>query len=164
MKELLIQTARKTSLVDADKLAEFLAKDIGVGRVDNVLLGCPYFTEESVLRLFAAALGWEFFPEISPKLIPAEFIDSVAATYAQHHYLIGIKKQPDNGELTVVLSKPLDANTLDNVSKMTSLPVKAAIATRTTITSAIDIAYEQRTTVIEEVAEEYKGKLIFYSF
>ncbi|MHC4499575.1 MAG: GspE/PulE family protein, partial [Planctomycetota bacterium] len=48
----------------------------------------------------------------------------------------------------------LDANVLDNVSKMTGMPVKAAISTRTAITAAIDVAYEQRTTVIEEVAEE----------
>jgi len=32
--------------------------------------------------------------------------------------------------------------------------VKPALATRTAITSAIDIAYEQKATVIEEVAEE----------
>jgi general secretion pathway protein E len=57
-------------------------------------------------------------------------------------------------ELTVVLSKPLDTNVLDNVSKMTGLPVRPAISTRTAITAAIDVAYEQRTTVIEEVAEE----------
>jgi general secretion pathway protein E len=57
-------------------------------------------------------------------------------------------------ELTVVLSKPLDANALDNVSKMTGMPVRPAISTRATITSVIDVAYEQRTTVIEDVAEE----------
>ncbi|RKY22283.1 MAG: type II secretion system protein GspE, partial [Planctomycetota bacterium] len=76
--------------------------------------------------------------------------------YAQHHYLIGVKPEANdgNGELTVVLSKPLDANALDNVSKMTGLPVRAAVSTRTIITAAIDVAYEQRTTVIEEVAEE----------
>jgi general secretion pathway protein E len=54
----------------------------------------------------------------------------------------------------VVLSKPLDANAPDNVSKMTGLPVKAAISTRAAITAVIDVAYEQRSTVIEEVAEE----------
>ena len=57
-------------------------------------------------------------------------------------------------ELTVVLSRPLDTNALDNVSKMTGMPVIAAVATRAAITAAIDVAYEQRTTVIEEVAEE----------
>ena len=52
------------------------------------------------------------------------------------------------------MSKPLNTNVLDNISKMTSMAVRPALATRTSITSAIDIAYEQKATVIEEVAEE----------
>ncbi|MHC4737721.1 MAG: type II secretion system ATPase GspE [Planctomycetota bacterium] len=154
MRELLIQTAKKTGLIDAEQLAGYLESDKGQERLDEVLLRCPYFTEDSVLKLFAAALGQEFFEEIPTKKVPQEFIEAIPATYAQHHYLIGISPEDDNGELIIVLSKPLDANALDNVSKMTGLPVSAAVATRTAITSAIDVAYEQRTTVIEEVAEE----------
>ena len=154
MKDLLIQTAKRTGVVDAEQLAKFLEENSSHGRIDEVLLGCPYFTEDVVLKLFAEALGWEFLPEISAKDVPVEFVEAVPATYAQHHFLIGIKRQPGDGELTVVLSKPLDANALDNVSKMTGLPVKAAISTRAAITAVIDVAYEQRTTVIEEVAEE----------
>ena len=160
MKDLLIKTAERTGLVDADKLADFLDKNTESGsRLDEVLLRCPYFTEESVLRLFAAALGQDYFEEIPAKSVPAEFIETVPATYAQHHYLIGIKPDGDV-ELTVVISHPLDTNALDNVSKMTHMPVKAALATRTAITSAIDLAYEQRTTVIEEVAEELDSQNI----
>jgi len=154
MKDLLLQTARRTGLVDAERLAGFFEENTGHGRLDEALLNCPYFTEDAILRLFAEALGWEFLPEISPKNVPVEFIEAVPAMYAQHHFLIGIKPDADNGDLTVVLSKPLDANALDNVSKMMGLPVSAAVSTRAAITSVIDIAYEQKTTVIEEVAEE----------
>ena len=154
MKDLLIQTAKQTGLVDADQLARYLDENPGHGRVDDTLLNCPYFTEDVVLKLFAEALGLEFLPEISAKAVPPEFIEAVPALYAQHHYLIGIKPDVDNGELTVVLSKPLDANALDNVSKMTGMPVRAAVSTRAAVTSVIDVAYEQRSTVIEEVAEE----------
>ena len=154
MKDLLIQTAKRTGLVDAEKLAEFLENNKGQERLDEVLLRCPYFTEEAVLKLFADALGVEFLGDISAKAVPAEFVEAVPATYAQHHYLIGIMTEADDGQLTVVLSRPLDANALDNVSKMTGLPVRAAISTRAAITAVIDVAYEQRTTVIEEVAEE----------
>ena len=154
MKELLIQTAKRTGLIDAEQLAEVLENNKTNDRLDEVLLRCPYFTEESVLRLFAAALGQEFLAEIPVKLVPSEFVDAIPAAYAQHHYLIGIKRDGDNGELIVVLSKPLDANALDNVSKLIGVPVRPALATMAVITAAIDIAYEQRSTVIEEVAEE----------
>lgn len=154
MKDLLLQTAERTGIVDAKRLAGFLEENTIQGRLDEILLNCPYFTEDAVLKLFAEALGWEFLSEISPKNVPVEFIEAVPAMYAQHHFLIGIKPDADNGELTVVLSKPLDANALDNISKMTGLPVTAAVSTRAAITSVIDVAYEQKSTVIEEVAEE----------
>lgn len=155
MKDLLIKTAQKTGLVNAEQLAEFFENDRSEkSRLDDFVLSCPYFTEDAVLKLFAAALGWDYLSDVSPKAVPSEFVENVPATYAQHHFLIGIKIHPEDNELTVVLSRPLDANALDNVSKMTNMPVKPAIATRAAITAAIDIAYEQRTTVIEEVAEE----------
>ncbi len=141
-------------MINHDQLRKFFDENKGQGRIDEAMLGCPYFTEDAVLRLFAEALGWEYLADIPVNSVPAEFIESVPATYAQHHFLIGIRPEGGNGELTIVLSKPLDANALDNVSKMTGLPVRAAISTRTTITAVIDVAYEQRSTVIEEVAEE----------
>ena len=141
-------------MINADQLRKFLDENKGQDRIDETLLNCPYFTEDAVLKLFAEALGWEYLAEIPANSVPVELIESVPATYAQHHFLIGIRSQQGNGDLTIVLSKPLDANALDNVSKMTGLPVQAAISTKTAITAVIDVAYEQRSTVIEEVAEE----------
>ncbi|MGD0572647.1 MAG: type II secretion system ATPase GspE [Sedimentisphaerales bacterium] len=160
MKELLIQTAKRTGIVDAEVLAKFLEESSAGQRIDELLLACPNFTEEQVLRLFAAAMGNEFFSEIPAKQVPPEFIQSVPATYAQHHSLIGIKQEGDNGELTVVLSKPLDISAIDNISKMTGMSVRAGVATRAAITAVIDVAYEQRTTVIDDVVEELDSQNI----
>ncbi|MHC4518144.1 MAG: type II secretion system ATPase GspE [Planctomycetota bacterium] len=154
MKDLLIQAATRTGLVDVEQLTRFLDENEGRGRLDEVLLSCPYFTEDIVLKLFAEALGWEYLPEVSEKSVPAEFIEAVPATYSQHHFLVGVQSEDSDAELTVVLSRPLDANTLDNVSKMTGMAVRPAVSTRAAITAVIDVAYEQRNTVIEEVAEE----------
>ncbi len=157
MKDLLIQTAKRTGIVNAEQLADYLESNDGQGRLDDVLLRCPFFTEEAVLKLFAEVLGLEFVEDISVDSVPSEFVENVPANYAQNHYLIGVQEGEDgsdNGSLKVLLSHPLDTNGLDNVSKMTKMPVKAAICTKTNITSAIDNAYEQRSTVIEEVAEE----------
>jgi general secretion pathway protein E len=155
MKDLLVQTAKRTGLVDPDQLVRFLEESPGPGRLDEVLLTCPYFTEEMILRLFAAALDWEYLAEISDRQVPPEFVQHVPATYAQHHHLIGIRPPDGDGDsLIVVLSRPLDTHALDNVSKMTHLPVRPAVSTRTAITAVIDTAYEQRTSVIEDVVEE----------
>lgn len=155
MKELLIQTARSSGIVDAEQLSKFLAENTANGRrLDELLLSCPHFTEEAVLKLFAAALGLPFFADIRASEVPAEFVNSVPAMYAQHHYLIGIKSDTTDGQLIVILASPLNTDALDNVSKLTGLPVRPAVATRTAITAAIDVAYEQKSTVIDEVAEE----------
>jgi hypothetical protein len=71
MKDLLIQTAKRTGLVNAERLARFLDENKGGGRLDEVLLSCPYFTEDVVLKLFAEALGWEFLAEVPERSVPA---------------------------------------------------------------------------------------------
>ena len=58
MKDLLIQTAKWTDLIDAEQLAKFLKENRGHERLDKLLLGCLYFTKDMVLKLFAEALGY----------------------------------------------------------------------------------------------------------
>jgi type II secretory ATPase GspE/PulE/Tfp pilus assembly ATPase PilB-like protein len=155
MKELLIQVAKRTGILDHKVLAKYLEESKENGRrLDELLLSCPHFTEEKVLRLLSQTLGLEFLSEVPASQVPSHFIESVPATYAQHHYLIGIKPDQNNSELTLVLASPLNTDAIDNISKMTGYPVQIAVATRTAITAAIDVAYEQKATVIEDVAEE----------
>lgn len=155
MKELLIQTAQQTGVIDAEALKRYFNEHADDHRrVDQLLLAAPTFTEDVVLKLFAAALGMEYLDEIQPGQTPKYFVETVPATYAQHHYLIGLERPQDNGQLTVAVSTPLATAVIDNVSKMLAKPVRIALATRAAITAAIDVAYEQKSTVIEEVAEE----------
>jgi len=155
MKELLIQAADRSGVVNAEMLRAFFAEHAEDGRrVDQVLLTAPNFTEDVVLRLFAEALGLSYFDEIDAKQVPREFIEHVPAPYAQHHYLIGYRPEADNERLLVITANPLNVTLVDNISKMLGRPVEAALSSRAAITTAIDVAYEQKNTVIEDVAEE----------
>lgn len=155
MKDLLLKTAQRTGVVDAEQLSEIFEENKSENqRLDELLLSCPQFTEEAVLRLFAKSMGFEFYSEIDANEVPQEFIENVPAAYAQHYYLVGVHPNGEKDELTVVLSRPFDTNAFDNVSKMTHMPVKVALATRATITATIDVAYEQKSSVIDEVTEE----------
>ena len=62
MKNILIQTAKRTGLVDVDQLTKFLEENSGPARLDEALLNCPYFTEDVILKLFAESLGLEYIP------------------------------------------------------------------------------------------------------
>ena len=161
MKELLIQAAERSGIVDAKTLSDFFTENADDARsIDQMLLAAPNFTEDVVLRLFAEVLGMSFFDEINASDVPESFIEHVPAPYAQHHYVIGHKPEDSNGTVTVITANPLDAMVVDNVSKMLAAPVETALSTRAAITSAIDVAYEQKNTVIEEVAEELDSQNI----
>ncbi|MHC4287218.1 MAG: type II secretion system ATPase GspE [Planctomycetota bacterium] len=161
MKDLLIQAAERSGIVDAKTLTDFFTENADdARRVDQVLLAAPNFTEDVVLRLFAEVLGVAFFDEINAADVPEAFIEHVPAPYAQHHYVIGHQPEDSNGVVTIITANPLDAMVVDNVSKMLAVPVEMALSTRAAITSVIDVAYEQKNTVIEEVAEELDSQNI----
>ena len=122
-------------------------------RIDEILLTAPNFTEEMVLRLIAETLGLEFVDEINAASVPEAFIEAIPAPYAQHHYLIGLRRDGDADEVVVAVANPLNSLIVDNVSRKLHKPVRMVVSSRAAITAAIDIAYEQKNTVIEEVAE-----------
>ena len=155
MKELLIETARRTGIVNVKSLEQYLAEHAGdPRRIDEVLLTAPNFTEEMILRLLAETLGLEFLDEIDAARVPEAFIESVPAPYAQHHYLIGLQRDGRDDEIVVAVANPLNTLIVDNVSRKLHKPVRVVVSSRAAITAAIDVAYEQKNTVIEEVAEE----------
>ncbi len=152
MKEKLLEIARNTKIVDADKLQEFFAQHNGENRLDLALLDYGLFTEEQVLKLFGKYLGLDFLEQIKVSDVPLDFVEHVPAPYAQRHNLVAAG---ENGAvMTVATCDPLNLYPLDNVGKMTRRTVKAAFATRAAVSSAINAAYEHRVTVLEEVADE----------
>jgi general secretion pathway protein E len=154
MKNLLIQTAKRTGLVDGEFLERYFEENSSdPRRLDQLLLTCASITEDAVLKLFAEALGIEFLDEIDARLVPQEFVEKVPAVYSQHHYVIAIR-ETDEDFVKVVIAMPLDTDTVDNISRMTGFAVVPVLSTRTNITAAIDVAYEQKSSVADEVAEE----------
>ncbi len=161
MRELLIQAAERSGVVNSVSLREFLTENSDDNRrVDQILLSAPNYTEEVVLRLFAETIGIAYIEEIDTKRVPEQFIESIPAPYAQQHYVIGLNMREDSDVLTVVTPSPLNATAVDNVSRMLGRPVDMALSTRAAINAAIDVAYEQKNTVIEEVAEELDSQNI----
>ncbi|MBN1435760.1 MAG: Flp pilus assembly complex ATPase component TadA [Sedimentisphaerales bacterium] len=158
MKQKLIEIARSTGLVDADVLAGFLQSHNGDRAIDKAMLDSTKFAEDDVLRLFSELLEMPYVEQIKADQVPTEFIAAVPATYAQRHGLLATAF--DDGVATVATSRPLDLYPMDNVGKMMNCAVRPALATRAAITSAINAAYEQRVTVLEEVAGEVDSQNI----
>ncbi len=155
MKDLLIETARRTGIIKPEALEQYLAEHADdARRIDEILLSAPQFTEESVLRLLAETLGLEYVEEIDASTVPAAFIEAVPAPYAQHHYLIGFYRNSQEDVITIAVANPMNPLVVDNIARKLHKPAEMAVSSRAAITAAIDVAYEQKNTVIEEVAEE----------
>ena len=118
MKELLIETARRTGLMNPQTLEQYLSEHADdPRRIDEILLSAPNFTEETVLRLIAESLGLEFMDEIDASTVPEVFVEAIPAAYAQHHYLIGLQRGGSDGEIVVAVANPLNSLIVDNVSR-----------------------------------------------
>jgi len=151
LKEQLLDIARETKVIDPTMLENFFARHAGQSeRIDLALLNAGHIAEEQILALFSRYLDIPLYSQLKITSVPEEFINKVPSSYAQQHSLLAIEKE--NGAMTVVTSQPLSLFALDNVGKMLDCAVRPALATRAAISSAINAAYEQRVTVLEEVA------------
>ena len=71
MKNLLIQTAKRTGIADADALEKYFEENKDdPRRPDELLMSSPEFTEDVILKLFAEALAIPYLPEISTSDVP----------------------------------------------------------------------------------------------
>jgi len=154
----LLALAQQSRLVDPKLLEDFLSAHGEDPRWELALLNAPQFVEEQVLKLFGELLRLPFHEQVKTASVPPEFLTAVPANYAHRHNLLAVGK--DDGMMTVVTSNPLNMYALDNVGKMVGCAVRPALASRAAINSAINTAYEQRMTVLEEVADEIDAQNI----
>ncbi|MBI9017426.1 MAG: type II secretion system ATPase GspE [Phycisphaerae bacterium] len=157
MQEQLLTIAKEQDIVDAEVLEEFLlryshkaVKDRKA--LDEALLHAGLFTEDQMLRLFGQYLEMQFYSEIEASKVPLEFIEKVPSNYAHHHNVIAIGKEDD--EVIIATCKPLDMYAMDNIGRLLDCSVRPALATKATISTAINEAYEQKVTVLEDIADE----------
>jgi len=159
MREKLLETAKRSGVVDAESLEKFFERHTGDSRaMDEALMDAGIFTEDQVLKLFADTLGVPFYGQLRDVDVPVEFLSKVSATFAQHHSLLALKK--NGSSMTVATSRPLGLYALDNVGKMMGVSVKPAFASRAVLSTAISAAYQQRVTILEDVADEVDAQNI----
>ncbi len=167
IKDTLLEIARTKGVVDAEALEDFFDKrpdGFGVDgdgnriTVDDALLNAGIFTEDQVLRLMGEYLDIPFIEQIHIEDVPIDFVHEIPANFAHRHGVVATSKS--DSTMTVAMSKPLNMYPLDNIAKMVGCAVKPVLANRATINSAINSAYEQRTTVLEDVAGEVDSNSI----
>jgi len=153
MKERLLEIARKGKIVNEKSLSDFFAGGVESDqRLDIALMESGLFAEDDILRLFGRLFDLPVLEDIKANDVPAEFVSKIPANFAQHHHLVAVGLE--DSVMTVALGEPLALYGMDSVAKMVGFNVKPVLARREVINTAINSAYEQRVTVLEDVAGE----------
>jgi len=146
-------TSLADMLVDAglsrDHLEECrrLAAETGES-LDRVILRRDYLSEESVLRVYAQHLGFEYRDTLEEVSVPPTFVNRVPVQFTRSYNLIAIEE--DDGLLKVATCAPLEPHPMDDLSALYGADIEPVLAPRLEITGLIGRAYRHKADGVDE--------------
>jgi type IV pilus assembly protein PilB len=153
--ELLLARAQLTQ----EQLEEAQRSAIERGRsLGSVLIELGFVTEDSLVSILAEQLGLEFV-DLTEAHVDASAVALVAEPVARRHSCIPIEFD-ENGTLVVAMADPANVVAVDDIRAMTKKDVRAVVATKADVISAINRYYRlDRTaeTLAEEAAAEQES-------
>jgi general secretion pathway protein E len=140
-------------LVDAglsrDHLEECrrLAAETG-DSLDRVIQQRNFLSEESVLRVYAQHLGFEYRDSLEDVQVPGAFVNRVPVQFTRNYNLVAIDE--DDGMLKVATCAPLEPHPMDDLSAIYGADVEPVLAPRLEITGLIGRAYRHKADGVDE--------------
>lgn len=119
--------------------AEQMAKASGLTVADG-LIRLGYATGEEVMRAMAQEHGLDFI-DLSEVVIPPSVVELVPESVARENAILPMSME--DGTLKVIVSDPMDYDTLDKLRFILNYDVKTALAPREAILEAINRYYGQ---------------------
>lgn len=131
----------RRGVISAEQLSEAqqLAKDTGSG-VGDSLVRLGYADADDVMRAAAEHHGYEFV-DLSEIRIPPAIIELVPESVARENAVLPMSEEDD--ALKVIVSDPLDLDTLEKLRFILNRKVEIALAPRESIQEAINHYYGQ---------------------
>ncbi|MCL6503266.1 MAG: type II/IV secretion system protein, partial [Pirellulales bacterium] len=127
-------------VISSNQLAEaqHLARSANT-KVGDALVRLGYATPDEVMRAIAEEHGLEFV-DLSEAAIPPHVVELVPESVARENAILPLAEEED-GSLKVVVSDPLDFETLDKLRFILNRKVEIALAPRESIVDAISRNY-----------------------
>lgn len=110
-------------------------------------------TEQQLLEVFSARYELPIIEDLSDRPPASEFLGAVPIDYAREHSILAIEDAP--GRLLAVTSDPHEIDGVDDIGRLTGMPVDLALAAREEIQESINRAYERQATVVDEVVDQW---------
>ncbi len=129
----------RQGVISANQLAEAqqMARGSGI-KVGDALVRLGYATSEEVMRAMAQEHGYDYV-DLSEVVIPPSVVELVPESVARENAILPMAEE-DNA-LKVIISDPMDFETLDKLRFILNRKVEIALAPRESIVDAINRHY-----------------------
>ena len=129
----------RQGVISQNQLAEAqqMARGSGV-KVGDALVRLGYATSEEVMRAMAQEHGYDYV-DLSEVVIPPSVVELVPESVARENAILPMDEE--DGALKVIISDPMDFETLDKLRFILNRKVEIALAPRESIVDAINRHY-----------------------
>jgi type IV pilus assembly protein PilB len=152
----------KRGLVSRDQLEEarHLAESTGI-RLHDALVKLGYATQEDVMKALAEQFGMEYV-DLSEVRIPAAVVQLIPESVARENIVMPLAQE--DGRLKVIMSDPLDYETVDKLRFILNRDIEIALAPRDQILEAINRHYGQtETESVDSLLQEFTDTAIDFT-
>lgn len=110
-------------------------------------------SEQQLLELLSQTYDLEIVKNLDKQVPSEEFLSTIPIDYARQCCMIGFSKTQTI--MTLVVSDPHRINAIDDVTRLTGIKTEIKLGYREAILEAINRAYERKTTIVDEVIEQW---------
>ncbi len=121
-------------------------------RLGETLISLGFITEEVMAKTLSAQMGLSF-KELRLVTIKPEVISFVPESIARKHRVLPIETK--DGKLILAMADPLDIFAVDEVRRITRMPVDAVVATETELIKMLDRHYRGEVDEVIKAADAY---------
>ncbi|MBI4690770.1 MAG: type II secretion system protein GspE, partial [Nitrospirae bacterium] len=124
-------------------------------RLGETLVGLGFITDEAMAKALSEQMALPF-RELRLVSIAPEAIALVPESFARKHRVLPLDIK--GGMLTLAMADPLDIFAVDEIRRITKIPVNTVVVTETDLLKALDKYYKGK----EEVEEIIKAADVYY--
>jgi type IV pilus assembly protein PilB len=109
------------------------------GKLGSILIELEFIKERDLARIISEKLGIPYVNPFDPE-IPESIIKLIKPEVAKKYQVVPVRKE--RGTLVLVMSDPLDIESMDGIRFITGLEIKPALALESEIRDAIRKYYD----------------------
>jgi type IV pilus assembly protein PilB len=152
----------KKGVLGRDQVAEAVGMQQSSGiKLPDAIVRLGYATMEEVMQAMAEQFGMEFV-NLEEVQIPTAVIQLVPESVARENVILPMSQ--DNGALKIIMSDPMDFETVDKLRFILNRDIEIALAPRESIQEAINKHYGQtETESVDSMLQEFTDTAIDFT-